>query len=311
MKDLNRYIFEKLKISKDAVNSEVNIDDILAMLSCNKLADKYIDDIKDVINRWFKQVYINDESEYRVISPKPIPSGLAWKFIAAINRHEKDKWEWEYDHNYRTDRFIPSDKDSIYYKHIADYTVSLFADDKKLYVYTNDFEFTILKKNKPVTEKLCIDKDVQTSHINFSKDDVIISAKLSNTAVDNNARLVIGLSKFKGITNRCLVRTSYDENKKIVPDAEIGFNSNGFYEHYHHGSNSPGDRAYTTVYMDIVDGIKFIKEIVIDYNDKKKRNLLYNYFDKEDEFIDDYKEVFVTLETKKFIADILKNYDKS
>lgn len=44
---------------------------------------------------------------------------------------------------------------------------------------------------------------------------------------------------------------------------------------------------------------------------RKKRNLLYNYFDKEDEFIDDYEEVFVTLETEKLITDILKNYDKS
>lgn len=146
MKDLNKYIFEKLKISKNTVNPEVNIDDILTMLSCNKLAKKYIDDIKGVINKWFKQVNINNESEYRVISPKPIPSGLNWDFISTFNSHEKDKWEWEYEHRYRSDNFIPSRKNIIYWNHVGDYTVQLLADDKKLYVGTNDFEFTILKK---------------------------------------------------------------------------------------------------------------------------------------------------------------------
>ena len=154
MKKINSYITEKLKIDKD-VTVNKDYKDIITLISFDSFAKKYINDIEKVIKKWMIK---NNIIDYIVVAPKPVDD-FPWDSVKFINKHLSDGWGYEYLGTY-DECYLVEKGTTLFWKHIADCTMAIEANDTILYFACDKFRFSVVKKDKKISEKLVIDDEV-------------------------------------------------------------------------------------------------------------------------------------------------------
>lgn len=156
-----------------------------------------------------------------------------------------------------------------------------------------------------IIEKLKINKDTckRDSKHYFDVGDPIFGVSLHLPESD---KYLAGIYEytFKDYSNNKLTIKTLTKPELISFPIEI--NSNDIFEQSYQ-AQSKKEFNHTNIYLNRYDIVKFIHEIIdTDIENKEK---LYNYFDKEDEFIDDY-EWHIPDITLRSAKDILRKYDR-
>ena len=152
--------------------------------------------------------------------------------------------------------------------------------------------------NRYIIEKLHLNKDIEVANDKeLKKDDEFFCISADIMFGEINIKLYNPMT-FKKITEKKITYIT-DAGKTLTKEYFI--NSNGFYEMKPNGS-------FTAIAMTVDYGIELLEKIL--KSEEVDKNFLYKYFDKEDEWIDDYSiKKDYTNDTVRKIINSLKTED--